>query len=200
MPSSVDLEHLEENINGEFMKFLQSGGIDTNNFSELAKIKHNTFEAALIHVYKTLFKPDTTQINNQLSLLPYNDNNIFNKLIDIYINLCTMCDKSNGYEGFCTLTGYSSRKIQYWKEDELNPERMRALEKLQKNRQHLLINRLQDNIVGAVAVANNAEEVGLMWAQKSTPQIQNNTVYLMPGESIRERLKQEKPAEISKSG
>jgi hypothetical protein len=111
-----------------------------------------------------------------------------------------MCDKSNGYEGFCTLTGYSSRKIQYWKEDELNPERMRALEKLQKNRQHLLINRLQDNIVGAVAVANNAEEVGLMWAQKNTPQIQNNTVYLMPGESIKERLKQEKPAEISKSG
>lgn len=111
-----------------------------------------------------------------------------------------MCDKSTGIYGFSALTGYSVRKLHLWKEDELNPERMQQLEKLQKNRQHLLVNRLQDNIVGAVAVANNAEEVGLMWAQKSTPQIQNNTVYLMPGESIRERLKQEKPAEISKNG
>lgn len=200
MPSSVDLEHLEENINGEFMKFLQSGGIDTGNFSELAKIKHNTFEAALTHVYEKLFKPDTTQINNQQSILSYNDLDIFNRLIYIYNKLCELCNKSTGLSGFSSMTGYSEHQLQVWRKDELNPDRMALIEKLQKKRQHIHVNRLQDNIVGDVAVANNAEEAGLMWAQKNTPQIQNNTVYLMPGESIKERLKQEKPAEISKSG
>lgn len=191
MPQSVDLEHLEENITGEFFAFLEKGGVEVNNIDSLAKIKHNVFESALLAVQIKLFRADKPGPNNQKSLLPYTDNlEILDQLTDIYIRLCTMCNKSTGMDGFAALTGYSYQVLGLWKEDELNPERLKILKKIVHNRKHIHINRLQDTPIGDVAVANNDQELGLNWAKNSAPQTNTVTAYILPGEAARQALEQ----------
>ena len=188
MPSTVDLENLEENITGVFLDYLRKGGVDTENLDAIAKIKHNTFEAALISVQMTLFKADKKQITNQLSLLPYNDNEILERLVNIYINLCTMCNKSTGLYGFSSLTGYYYNTIKQWYGDELNPVRMSLLKRIAENRQHLHINRMQDTPLGDVAVANNDTELGLVWAKNSAQAVGKTAVFIIPGEQTKNAL------------
>ena len=191
MPRTVDLEHLEENITGEFFAFLKKGGIEVDNIESLARIKHNVFESALLAVQYKLFKADKPGINNQKSLLPYTDNlELLDQLTDIYIRLCTMCNKSTGMDGFAALTGYSYQVLGLWKEDELNPERLKILKKIAHNRKHIHINRLQDTPLGDVAVANNDQELGLNWAKNSAPQTNTVNAYILPGEAARQALEQ----------
>lgn len=199
MPSSVDLDNLEQNINGLFLEFLAKGGIDVNDYQAISKIKHNTFEAALIYIYNNLLKPDKNLINNQRSLLPYNDNNILNNIADIYIHLCTMCDKSTGIEGFNKLTGIGSETLRIWSMDELNPERMGIINKIRQNNKHIITNRLQDTPLGSVAVANNSEEVGLMWSKNNQAITTQNNTYILPGESVKNKLLAEMPEELPQS-
>lgn len=198
MPSSVDLDNLEQDVTGMFLAYLANGGIDTEDLDSLAKIKHNTFESALIYIYNNLFKPDKKLINNQLSLLPY-DNNTLRRMADIYINLCSICGKSTGLQGFLKLTGVSSGTAYMWLNDELNPERIEILKNIQENNRHIITNRLQDTPLGSVAVANNSEEVGLMWSKNNQAITTQNNMYLMPGESVKNKLLAEMPDELPKS-
>lgn len=199
MPKSVDLEHLEENIKGAFLAFLSDGGVDVDNFEAITKIKHSTFESALRHVYKKLFQPDHTQLNNQLSLLPYDDLEVLDRLITIYNDLCMMCDKTNGLYGFSSLTGYALRTLEGWAVDELNPARMQQVKKLTETRKHLFRNMLSDDRTGRIVLANNDRELGLEYERSKAQEINKATVYILPGEgmraSIEDRMRKALPKE-----
>lgn len=198
MPSVIDFDNLEQNIHGVFLDFLRKGGIEVDNLDALAKIRHNTFEAALGAVRDKLFKADKPGENNQQSILPYDDNNILNNLINIYIKLCTMCNKSTGLYGFSTFTGFYYNTLRQWEGDQLNPERMLMLKRITENRRHIHINRLQDTSLGDVAVANNDAELGLMWAKNNAPQVAQKAVYILPAEQTRKELGAGLPYEIGK--
>lgn len=199
MPKTVDYENLERNIINVFMDTLSNGGIDVNNAEALAKIKHNTFEDACGAVYDCLFRPEKNQENNQLSLLPYNDNNILKQLVYIYNRLCIKCNKSNGVYGFSTMTGYGYSTLNAWLVDQLNPGRIEILKNLQETRRHTHINRLQDTPLGDVAVANNDAELGLNWAKNNAPQVTQKAVYILPAEQTRKEIASGLPYEIGKA-
>ena len=54
----------------------------------------------------------------------------------------------------------------------------------------MLISKLKDSTLGAVAVANNDVETGLRWTDNKAPQLQGGTVYILPSERV-QRLKLE---------
>lgn len=189
MPSTVDLEHLEENITGAYLAFLRAGGINADNLEALTKIKHNTHDRALCYVYDKLFKPDRNLKDNKKSLLPY-DNETIERMVDIYYKLCLATDNDCTIQGYLCLTGIDNQTLARWREDKLNPERCETLKRLCTMRQGMIENKLSDSTIGALGLANNSESLGLKWAQNSIPQSNNITAYILPGEAARQALEQ----------
>jgi hypothetical protein len=188
MPKSVNLDTLEEDINGVFLDFLRRGGVDVDNLEAMAKVKHNTFDRALQAVYDTLFKPDKCLENNQKSLLPYNDNTVLNNIINIYIKLCNSTDNDSTIRGFCCLTGYDDNSVYSWIGDELNPERRDIVKRIQKSRVDMIENKLSDHPIGATALANNSASLGMMWARNNQPVLAQKAVYILPAEQTRKEI------------
>lgn len=190
MPKTVDFEHLEENILGAFFAFLENGGVDINSLEALAKVRHSTFDCALISVCEKLFKTDRPLPDNRKSLLPYDDLSILERLWDMYVKLCTMTDNDCSLQGFARLTGINTETFDNWSRDELNPERFVFFKSKLKERQHMVENKLSDSTIGLVALANNSKSLGLHWAENYKPQNNNITAYILPGEAARQALEQ----------
>lgn len=192
MPKSVDYENLEQNILGAFRENLVRFGYNPDDVKELQTIRHNAFETVLILIYERLFKSSERLHGTTTTLLPfeYNNNNIYilQTLVDVYIKLCSSCGKSNGVGGFSSLTGYSNQTLNAWKNDLLNPSRAFLIQKIYKQNQRILTNRLQDTPLGSVAVANNDEDTGLKWSANNQQNITKNTVFVLPGERVKDTL------------
>jgi hypothetical protein len=200
MAKSVNLDTLEQDINGVFLDFLRRGGVDVDNLDAMAKVKHNTFDRALQAVYDTLFRPDKNLENNQLSLLPYDDNKVLNNLINIYIRLCNTTDNDSTIRGFCCLTGYDDNSVYTWIGDELNPERRDIVKKIQKSRVDMIENKLSDHPIGTTALANNSASLGMMWARNNQPVLAQKAVYILPAEQTRKEISAGIPYEIGSTG
>lgn len=192
MPKSVDYENLEQNVIGAFRQNLVKLGYDPDDSEALQKIRHNAFNAVLILTYEQLFKSEVRTMGLYSSILPYeyNINNIYilQTLVDVYIKLCKLCGKSTGIMGFCDFTGYSLQTLTVWRGDPLNPARSVLIEKIYKENAHVLTNRLQDTPLGSVAVANNDEDTGLKWSANNQQNITKNTVFVLPGERVKDSL------------
>lgn len=199
MAKSINLDTLEQDINGVFLDFLRRGGVDVENLDAMAKVKHNTFDRALQAVYDTLFRPDKTLENNQLSLLPYDDNKVLNNLINIYIRLCNTTDNDSTIRGFCCMTGFDNNTIWGWSRDELNPERMGAVKRITESRVEMIENKLSDHPIGTTALANNSASLGMMWARNNQPMIAQKAVYILPAEQTRKEIGAGIPYEIGKA-
>ena len=200
MAKSVNLDTLEQDINGVFLDFLRRGGVDVENLDAMAKVKHNTFDRALQAVYDALFKPDKGLENNQKSLLPYNDNAVLNNIINIYIKLCNSTDNDSTIRGFCCLTGYDDNSVYAWIGDELNPERRDIIKRIQKSRVDMIENKLSDHPIGTTALANNSASLGMMWARNNQPVLAQKAVYILPAEQTRKELGAGLPYEITSEG
>ena len=199
MPSTVDLDNLEQNINGEFLRFLAAGGVDVQNLEALTKVKHNTFDRALCHVGDTLFRADKRSWCNKQSLLPYDDVEILKRIINIYYRLCSSTDNDCTLLGLSNLTAFEYSTIKMWCTDELNPQRLDLLKGLQKKRQDMIENKLSDQTIGTVALANNSKSLGLEWARSSGGQIAKSTVFILPGEQARQAVSGGNLAQIGKN-
>ena len=190
MAKEIDYEHLEENILGVFFAFLEKGGVDVHSLEALAKVRHSTFDCALIAVCEKLFKTDRPLPDNRKSLLPYDDLSILEQLWDIYIKLCSMTDNDCTLNGFSRLTGINSETFDNWSMDELNPGRFAFFKSKVKERQHMIENKLSDTTIGLVALANNSKSLGMHWAENYKPTNNNITAYILPGEAARQALEQ----------
>ena len=184
-PQAVDLDHLEENIKGVFFDTLSRGGIDPNDLTALTKIKHNQFDGVLRQVYNQLFKPSTTLKDNKYSLLPYDDVDVINHLIDIYFELCDLCDIDSTARGFCCMTGFNEFVLTRWKEDELNPARSQAIKRIAQNRIAGIESKLSDHPIGTTALANNSTSLGMLWARNNAQLQSQKAVYIIPADSTR---------------
>lgn len=184
-PNFDDLDGLEELIRGTFLDFLSRGGYDTNNLQELTKIKHNTFDCAMIEVYKTLFKPQTKQIDNKASIIPYEDIDVLERIANTYISLCALCDVDSTLQGFGFLTGLVQDTINRWSKDELNPARSEIVKRIQKTRQGMIESKLSDHPIGTTALANNSQSLGMLWARNNAQLQSQKAVYIIPADSTR---------------
>ena len=182
---TVDIENLEENIKGVFFDILERGGVDINSIDALQKVKHNPFNAVLMSIYDALFKPNGTLPNNQLSILPYGENEILEKMVDIYISLCSITDNDSTIQGFCFLYGIKNDTVTQWMRDELNPERMGIIKKIVHNRVDMIENKLSDHPIGTTALANNSTSLGMLWARNNAQLQSQKAVYIIPADATR---------------
>lgn len=175
---------------------------DLNNYKDLTNIKHSTFNYLMSNIYNSLFNPhNNTLINNQKSLLDYNDIILFDFLVNKFIELCQKFNKSVGLYGFGYMVGLPLDTISEWLSDEgkkLNPQRWRLLRNIQEGHKAQHISLLNDSGLGLIAVANNDTETGLNWAEKQQQTTATKEVYFLPSERI-ERLRITQQAEAAEA-
>lgn len=112
------------------------------NIEDMSKEPQSKWNAALIYIYKALFK------NNKESLKgpdrdTYNDK-LINDICDIYINLCYEYDKEISINGFCFLTGINTDTVYTWGSGErrLGSSCSEIYKKLIKNNEESLSDKL----------------------------------------------------------
>nr|DAX05978.1 MAG TPA: DNA-packaging protein [Bacteriophage sp.] len=112
------------------------------NILDMSKEPQSKWNAALIYIYKALFK------NNKESLKgpdkdTYNDR-LMNDICDIYISLCYEYDKEISINGFCFLTGINTDTVYTWGSGErrLGSSCSEIYKKLIKNNEESLSDKL----------------------------------------------------------
>lgn len=112
------------------------------NIEDMSKEPQSKWNAALIYIYKALFK------NNKESLKgpdkdTYNDR-LMNDICDIYISLCYEHDKEISINGFCFLTGINTDTVYTWGSGErrLGSSCSEIYKKLIKNNEESLSDKL----------------------------------------------------------
>ena len=162
-------------------------GIDINDYSQRVNIKHNTVNHMLSCCYNDLFKPSIGLMDNQQSLLDYDDDIQFNAVVNAFLNVCLLFNKSLGLMSFCIYTGINSDTVIRWLSDDekkLNPKRYSLLRKIQEYNKAMLVDNLKDTPVGAIAVANNDKATGLEWSKQQSEIAKSNTIFILPSERL----------------
>lgn len=198
------VEVYENDIEFYFKQFFEDRGIDLEHDT----VKQTKFNAAWKYIYNNLFKPDinTVRYNNKNSKIDYSDIHVLNNICDIYIDLCFEYNIMTGQYGFSRLTGISRDTLNSWKRGEYrgnikgNGDEILGLthsdivKKIDNLYTEMHKNNLDDTTVGQITMANNDEDVGLMYAQKAA-QAQANA-WLTPTErpqQIAQRRAGERP-------
>lgn len=180
-----DGDHIEEDIRGAFFGILSRGGIDTNDMSALAKLRHNQFDGVLLQVFDLLYKPNGSLPDNKRSIIPFDDIDTLRRFIDIYISLCTLTDNDSTLQGFSFLTGIDQQTLWRWSTDELNPERSYLVKRITETRQGMIESKLSDHPIGTTALANNSTSLGMLWARNNAQLQSQKAVYIIPADSTR---------------
>lgn len=88
-------------------QYIQERGIE-----DMTKETQNKWNAALMYIYKYLFKDDKNKLKAP-DRDTYNDK-LINNICDIYVNLCFEYDKEVSINGFSFLTGIHRDTIYSW--------------------------------------------------------------------------------------
>lgn len=88
-------------------QYIQERGIE-----DMTKETQNKWNAALMYIYKYLFKDDKDKLKAP-DRDTYNDK-LINDICDIYVNLCFEYDKEVSINGFSFLTGIHRDTIYSW--------------------------------------------------------------------------------------
>ena len=188
-PVEIDINTIGDKIDKCIDDFLQINGIK-KDYKSITSVKHSTINYMMSYIYSQLFKPKQRMINNQKSIINYNDVELLQVLADKYINILQRFNKSLGLMSFSYMIGcdYSTLRLWLQNDEKANPARFRILKGLQESHKVQQIALLNDSPVGAMATANNDIETGLRWAQNQQPQIVHNTAFVIPSERV-DRLK-----------
>ena len=83
------------------------------NIADMSKEPQSKWNAALIYIYKAVFKNDRERLRDPKNKDNYNDK-LINDICDIYIELCYEYDKEVSINGFCFLTGINTDTVYTW--------------------------------------------------------------------------------------
>ena len=189
----INTDTIEQQIDDVVIMFFDKFNINLYDSKECNNISHNMLTLCFTEVYNRLFKPDCTIVNNQRSLLDYNNIEQLQTVANCFLKWCMWFNKSLGMLPFSYMTGISLETLRRWstEEKELNPARYGVVKSIQEGHKQAQINILNGSPVGALAVANNDIETGLEWGKNQAQQITNNTVYYLPSERT-DKLKLDK--------
>lgn len=87
--------------------------IADKNIADMSKEPQSKWNAALIYIYKAVFKNDRERLRDPKNKDNYNDK-LINDICDIYIELCYEYDKEVSINGFCFLTGINTDTVYTW--------------------------------------------------------------------------------------
>ncbi len=188
--NKIDLNTLENDVMTALYKALDTmgfnkSGVDPENHKRI--ISHNQLNFCFRMIYKNVFKPNQNMINNQKSIIDYENIEQLQAVADLFLYICGLYNKSLGLMSFSFMTGIDYKTIYNWVSDQgkkLNPERFQILKYIQESHKAAQISLLNESPVGALAVANNDVETGLEWAAKQAITAQNNAVFLIPSERL----------------
>lgn len=182
---------LSDNVQEVVIDYCQRFNINISDYKERSNIKHNEVNNILRYCYKSLFKPSKGLMNNQKSVINYDDIEQLQAVVDAFIDVCMFFNKSLGLWSFSLFSGIDDNTLLRWYSPEgkkLNPKRWELLKTVKEYNKGALISNLKDSPVGALAVANNDSETGLEWSTKQALNTASNAVFLIPSERL-ERLK-----------
>lgn len=167
--------------------------IDLNDYKTRSGLKHNEVNHILKYIYNNLLKPNKSLINNQKSVIDYNDIYNLTVIADKFLDICMLFNKSLGLYSFSIFTGISFEALTRWVQEGRapNPARYDILKSIIDFNRASLIAMLKDSSVGQIAVANNDVETGLEWTKNNVSSVTNNNVFLLPSERL-EALKIER--------
>lgn len=189
----IDKYTIEQQIDDVISEYCAIYNIDLYNYNFRSGIQHNELNHIFIYIYKHLFRPEIGQLYNKNSLIDYNDIELLNIIASKFIDICALFNKSMGLVSFSLFTGINTDTLRLWTTPEgkaASPGHYAICKAIQENNKNMLISKLKDSTLGAVAVANNDVETGLRWADNKAPQLQGGTVYILPSERM-QRLKLE---------
>lgn len=181
--NAININTISSQIDNCVIRFFDNFNIDINDMASIKTIPHNTLSLCMRFIYQELFKPDHNMVNNQKSLIDYNDNVMLELLANKFLELCLRFNKSLGLMSFGFMIGCDYSTLMRWLSDrESNPVRYDILKSIQEGHKAVHIGLLNDTPVGLLATANNDTETGLNWSANQAQQITNNTVYYLPSE------------------
>ena len=191
--NAIDINTIADQIDEVVIQFFDNFNINIYDLSQRKMITHNLLNLCFREIYKQLFKPSKGMINNQSSILDYNDTELLQVLADKFLDICQMFNKSLGLMSFSFMTGINSDTLRRWcnEDRKLNSKRYEIIKGIQEGHKQAQIGLLNDTPVGALAVANNDIETGLNWSQNQVAAITNNNVYYLPSERL-DKLKLDK--------
>ena len=113
------------------------------NIADMSKEPQSKWNAALIYIYKAVFKNDRERLRDPKNKDNYNDK-LINDICDIYIELCYEYDKEVSINGFCFLTGINTDTVYTWGHGEyrLGSSCPDVYKKLVKNNEESLSDKL----------------------------------------------------------
>ena len=189
----IDINTIENDIDNCVIEFFNQNNIDINDSASCKAVTHNMLSLCMRYIYNNLFKPSHNMINNQKSLVDYNDIELLTVLANKFIDLCLKFNKSLGLLSFAYMVGCDYSTLMNWLNNrESNPKRFDILKSIQEQHKLIHIGLLNETPVGALAVANNDSETGLEWSKQQAQQLTQNAIYILPSERM-DRLKLDKP-------
>ena len=181
--NAININTISKQIDNCVLTFFDKYNIDIYDLQQCKSIPHNIVSLCMMSVYDQLFKPDHGMINNQRSLIDYNDIEQLTIIANAFINWSLHFNKSLGLMQFSLFTGIHRATLAEWRDDRsTNPARSDIINNICECHKMEQIGLLNESPVGALAVANNDPETGLKWAANQAQQITNNTVYMIPSE------------------
>lgn len=159
----------ENEIETLFLEYCELHNIDLENDS----IKPSKGNAIWKYIYNILFRPDknTVRYNNKNSKLDYGNIDLLNDVADIYIDLCFDYGIPQSRYGFSRLTGISEDELLRWNKEEsrggsdgATSSHCVLVKKIDSARRAFVRDKLMENPVGQMAIANNDKETGLLYA------------------------------------
>lgn len=193
----INPDTIQDQVKSCVNEYCNLYGINIYDYSQRSNIKHNEVNNILLYCYDNLFKPSKGLMNNQKSLIDYDDIEQLQAVINSFIHTCLFFNKALGLMSFSLFSGIDDNTLIRWCSpdgEKANPRRWELLKTIKEHNKNALISNLKDSPVGALAVANNDIETGLQWSQNQLQQLQNNTVFLIPSERV-DRLKLDSPKE-----
>ena len=183
--NAIDNKTIADQIDNIVMSFFDNFNIDINDISQCKAVSHNTLTLCMMQIYEQLFKPHKTLINNQKSLIDYNDTEQLSIIINSFIKWSLWFDKSLGLMQFSIMTGIHRETLAEWRDKgELNPIRSDLIKTLCETHKMEQINLLNGSPVGVMAVANNDVETGLEWSKQQAALTASNQVFILPSERL----------------
>jgi len=108
------------------------------------------------------------------------DDNIIYNILQLYIYLCRLFNKSISIKGFSSLSGIDYLIIESWKGENINSNKYKIAKIINDYREDYIKDKLLDsnNIVGAIAVANHEYK----WTQPTTEG--HTTINILSGSEL----------------
>lgn len=133
-----DIEVYEDKISEYLDQYIHEKDIE-----DMAREPQSKWNAALIYIYKAVFKNDRERLRDPKNKDNYNDK-LINDICDIYIELCYEYDKEVSINGFCFLTGINTDTVYTWGHGEyrLGSSCPDVYKKLVKNNEESLSDKL----------------------------------------------------------